>query len=71
MTIAPSAAAAAYQALSNIGASAPTAAAGTAAPQASFSRFSLRGDEQRRRTMKAGEQMARSRSQARPTSSMS
>jgi flagellar hook-basal body complex protein FliE len=58
MTIAPAAAAAAYQALSNIGASAPAAAGATAAPAASFSDFLSGAMNNAVGTMKAGEQMA-------------
>jgi flagellar hook-basal body complex protein FliE len=58
MTIAPAAAAAAYQALSNIGTAAPTAASGTAAPASSFSDFLSGAMNNAVGTMKAGEQMA-------------
>jgi flagellar hook-basal body complex protein FliE len=58
MTIAPAAAAAAYQALSNIGASAPAAASSAAAPASSFSDFLSGAMNNAVGTMKAGEQMA-------------
>jgi flagellar hook-basal body complex protein FliE len=58
MTIAPAAAAAAYQALSNIGTAAPTATAGGAAPASSFSDFLSGAMNNAVGTMKAGEQMA-------------
>ena len=58
MTIAPAAAAAAYQALSNIGASAPAAASGAATPASSFSDFLSGAMNNAVGTMKAGEQMA-------------
>jgi flagellar hook-basal body complex protein FliE len=58
MTIAPAAAAAAYQALSNIGAGAPAAASGAAAPASSFSDFLSGAMNNAVGTMKAGEQMA-------------
>ena len=58
MTIAPAAAAAAYQALSNIGAAAPSAATGAAAPATSFSDFLSGAMNDAVGTMKTGEQMA-------------
>jgi flagellar hook-basal body complex protein FliE len=58
MTIAPAAAAAAYQALSNIGAGAPAAASGAAVPASSFSDFLSGAMNNAVGTMKAGEQMA-------------
>ncbi len=58
MTIAPAAAAAAYQALSNIGASAPAAASGAATPASSFSDFLSGAMNNAVGTMKTGEQMA-------------
>jgi flagellar hook-basal body complex protein FliE len=58
MTIAPAAAAAAYQALSNIGTTAPAAASGAAAPASSFSDFLSGAVNNAVGTMKAGEQVA-------------
>lgn len=60
MTVAPSAAAAAYQAVARIGAeSAATGAAGTvAAPGADFSQFLSQAMNNAVTTMKTGEQMA-------------
>jgi flagellar hook-basal body complex protein FliE len=58
MTIAPAAAAAAYQALANIGTSAPAAATGAAAPASSFSDFLSGAMNNAVGTMKAGEQIA-------------
>ena len=58
MTIAPAAAAAAYQALSNIGTAPPAAATGTAAPASTFSDFLSGAVNDAVGTMKAGEQMA-------------
>lgn len=58
MTIAPAAAAAAYQALSNIGTAAPTATAGAAGSASSFSDFLSGAMNNAVGTMKAGEQIA-------------
>jgi len=58
MTIAPAAAAAAYQALANIGTSAPAAETGAAAPASSFSDFLSGAMNNAVGTMKAGEQIA-------------
>ncbi|MGD0864976.1 MAG: flagellar hook-basal body complex protein FliE [Rhizomicrobium sp.] len=58
MTIAPAAAAAAYQALSNIGTTAPAAATGGSAPATSFSDFLSGAMNNAVGTMQAGEQMA-------------
>ncbi|MGD0142879.1 MAG: flagellar hook-basal body complex protein FliE [Rhizomicrobium sp.] len=58
MTIAPAAAAAAYQALSNIGASAPSAATQAATPASSFSDFLSGAMNNAVSTMQTGEQMA-------------
>jgi flagellar hook-basal body complex protein FliE len=59
MSIGPAAAAAAYQALANVGASAPAAtAAGAAAPASSFSDFLSGALQNAVGTMKAGEQVA-------------